>query len=249
MSHVLYLDDSRIQELGISILGGLLVQDAEYHRLRQAIRALKTQHLGDAHAPIKWSPDGGDPHFGSLRELSDQRPFREAMCDMLGVMDGVLMFACIDEQNVAFRAERRERYLLQGLEYLCQRTELQMREVGGHARVISDLPGTGLSSPMTRHYKRLHDEGTSGSVFGLRLNNMDRTLLFSDEVLCEGLQLADFAVGALGQSVKGKGDGYLNRFATRVRRDRVSGKVKGFGVVVYPSNSGIVDGACQLCHA
>lgn len=247
MSHVLFLDDSRIEELGISSLGGLLVSHAEYGRLRDQLRALKEAHLGDGDAAIKWSPGRDDELFRAQRTLPDQRPFREAVSSLLGEIDGVLMFACIDEQSVAYRAERRERYLRQGLEYLCQRTELHMRQINGHAQIICDLPGSGLIAPLARHYHHLHRTGTSGSVFGLNLNHLDRTLLYSHTFLCEGLQLADIAIGGLSLCAKGRGEDYLRRFAKKIRRQQPGGPVKGYGIVVYPSNSTVVDAVCAMC--
>src|SRR5690242_14973553 len=55
-SHILFLDDTRIPELGISTLGGLLVAEGEYVPLQKQLQDLKDFHLGDPHAGVKWSP-------------------------------------------------------------------------------------------------------------------------------------------------------------------------------------------------
>lgn len=247
MSYLLFLDDTRIERQQISCLGGLLLRTEEYASLREQLRSLKRQYLSDEHAPVKWSPSKTDPLLQPQRALGEQRPLRKAVCDLIGSMDGLLMFGCIDEQAQAYDDSKRQRYLLQGLEYLCQRAQMHLDGIADTAQVISDLPGTGLDGPLSRRFLKLHRDGSGAPFFDIRLTRLDRTLLFSHACGCEGIQLADFAVGALCQAVKGKGTYYLECFRDRVRREAASSRIKGYGIVVHPSNSTIMDGACIYC--
>jgi len=62
-------------------------------------------------------------------------------------------------------------------------------------------------------------------------------------VILNGIQLADFAVGCIGYTLKHNRKHYFDMIKGRIRS--VRGKIKGCGLIVFPSNSTATDFLCS----
>ncbi len=247
MKQFLFIDDSRMDELGVSSLGGLLVSEEEYSRLQQALRDIKCNLLDDSLAPVKWSPPGESDSLFSRQRRHDSNQLREQVCDLLGTISGFLIFALIDEQQRRLNRQLRLQYLKQALEFLCQRVEMHCSGLREHHEitVVAEIPGSGHEGGFSRHFYHIITNGCVYPQFNLALTHFNRTMFLSHDYLCEGLQLADIATGAACFAAKGRGQQFLDRFKTKIRRGPRG--VKGYGIVVYPSNSFVADSLCGMC--
>ncbi|MEW5859030.1 MAG: hypothetical protein AB1861_16865 [Cyanobacteriota bacterium] len=249
MRHYLFIDDSRIEGLGISSLGGLLIPGDEYARIQGLFRDIKVDMYGDAMAPVKWSPPGVDDVVFAKQRSRSLDAIRHEVSRLLGQVNGAFIFCLIDEQGRRVNRASRIRFTKNALEFLCQRTQMEMcsRSIEPCVSVVLEMPGGGDEGQISRYYNQIRSEGSIYPNFSIALTVLDHTLFLTHDYMCEGIQLIDMAVGATCFAVKGRGTQFFEYFKDKVRRGPGDRGVKGYGIVVYPSNATIADSLCSTC--
>lgn len=242
--HSFYIDDSRRANSNVSILGGFVVDETDYGNLQRKYRVIKTRYGLTAADPAKWSP----PHnaeFRRQRAIANQNAFRTDVVNLLGTSPIKIVAAAIEESGT-YNRQRKTDYLCAALEFLAQRFERELSQTSPAGKMILDYPGREHELQMMKRYHGIRLNGSNYPGFSMQLPSLDETIYYAHDVTCDGIQLADFIVGAAGHSIDTHRYEYVRILRPKIRRFR--GKVKGVGIVVYPSNSTLADGLIGVCE-
>lgn len=242
--HSFYIDDSRREHSRISILGGFIINDASYVRLQNDYRAIKARYGMTPSDPAKWSPPRS-AEFSKQRAITNQNAFRLDVVNLLAAAPIKIIAAAIEERG-NYNRQRKNYYLCMSLEFLAQRFEKELAQTSPDGRMVLDYPGEHHGLSMMKRYHGVKINGSNYPNFSMQLPSLDETAYYSYDVTCDGIQLADFIVGAIGHSIDTRRYDYVRILRPKVRKFR--SKVKGVGIVVYPSNSSIVDGLIRICE-
>ena len=115
-------------------------------------------------------------------------------------------------------------------------------EVGaaGFGRIIVEHPGgDDHEIEQMRHYREIRIKGSNYPNFSMKLESLDETIYYTHDFCCDGIQLADFIVGSIGHAIEKKDYSFVRLYKDKIRK--VNDKIKGAGIVVYPSSSLIAD--------
>jgi hypothetical protein len=240
-----YIDDSRRERSGISILGGFIINDSAYSSLQNSYRDIKARYALTPEDPAKWSPPR-TAEFNKQRAIQDQNAFRSEVIGLLAASP-IKIIAAVIEEHGRYNRQRKDYYLCASLEFLAQRFERELSQTSPDGRMVLDYPGEYHGSSMLKRYRRIRINGSNYPTFSMKLPSLDDTAYYSYDVTCDGIQLADFIVGAIGHSIDNRRYDHIRTLRPRVRK--VQGKVKGVGIVVYPSNSAVVDSLIRVCES
>jgi hypothetical protein len=242
--HSFYIDDSRQERARASILGGFIVEEGAYTALQTRYRTLKTQYDLTPEDAAKWSPPRA-PSFRKQRGLRSQNAFRIDVLKLLAASPIKIVATAIEEQGV-YDKDKRHQYLCAALDFLAQGFERELSAQHSSGRMILDYPGAEHELDMMKHYHQIRLRGSNYPSSSMQLSSLDETIYYSHCITCDGLQLADFVVGALSYSVDRRRYDYIRLLRYRIRK--MSGEIKGAGIVVYPSNSLVMDGVIRACE-
>ena len=221
------------------ILGGFVASHDEYVKIEQDFRQLKQEFNLNKFTPIKWSPGSKDPIYQEQRSLSDQNQFREAVLRKISENNITIIVSIIDVDGL-FKTQKLESYRTQALEQLSQRFQLFFSDPGikseDSGQIILDNPGNS-ESKLSRYYREICCNGCT--YVDMELKNLSKTLYISHSFANEGLQIADYIVGAVGYTIKTKNKRYFNLIKDKVRNR--GGNMKGIGIIIFPSNSTSID--------
>ena len=234
---VLFLDDSYIESQGrnITVIGGFMIDYEKYLDLKDEVIDLKSGYNLLPNNPIKWSPGQTDKRYNAQRKFTsaDQKEFKRKVLKKLGNSD-ILVVACfVDNESGLIRkkidAKKR------AIEYLSQRFQRQLGldDVG---IIISDSFDS-ENTKIVEHYRdRWYDPSYS------KPESLFDGLLFSHSLGCVGIQLADFIVGSMCSGVRDSSRHfhYVDCYKEKIRKG-LNDEIKGYGIIVYPSNSSKLD--------
>lgn len=259
--YFLFLDNSYIenQTQDIACLGGLIIEATEYQRLRTEFLALKQRFGLSSSDPVKWSPPNNQ-RFASQRAIANQNAFKIEVLRLLGNSNLQILCAFINRDLQAYRRalqahaitgqhfQRRVReYELQALEYLAQRFHMHMQDINRGRQnpeegliLIEGLDGA-RSSALVERYKNAWHNGSG--VDSMRFAMPFDTLTYSHDFGSTAIQLADFVISSMCHAARTSDWHFIREYKPRVRRRY--GRVKGYGLVIYPSNSTMIDALVQ----
>jgi len=121
---------------------------------------------------------------------------------------------------------------------------MEVSSLGGRGKIIIEHPGL-KESDLCEYYREIWLNGSNYPTFSMKFTNLAETIYYSHDFSCEGLQLADFIVGSIGHAVENKTYDFICEIKNHIAQK--DGKVKGVGIIVYPSNSIIADDLIRHC--
>jgi len=238
-----YLDDTEKGMRGkgyLPILGGFIMEYNRYPELQNDLWILKERFGLNKFDAIKWSPGQTDQTYRAQRRIPDQNLFRRSVLELLGNYNVTLIISVIDEDELIRRGSLKY-YRSQALEHLSQRFQLflQDKKVKGQnwGQIILDYPGHEKESFLSKYYRDICCFGCKHTEMQLRL--LSKTLYLAHAFSCEGLQLADYVVGMMGYTLKNQDKRYYDLVRNKIRNYK--GKIKGAGIIIFPSNSKKID--------
>lgn len=259
--YFLFLDNSYIENptQDIACLGGLIIEATEYKRLRSEFFALKQRYGLNPSDPVKWSPPNNQ-RFAPQRAIANQNTFKSEVLRLLGKSDLQILCAFINRDLQAYRRalqahtitgqhfQRRVReYELQALEYLAQRFQMHMQDINRGRQnpeegliLIEGIDGP-RSSALVERYKTAWHDGSG--IEKIRFEMLFDTLTYSHDFGSAAVQLADFVISSMCHAARTSDWRFIREYKPRVRRRY--GRVKGYGLVIYPSNSIMIDALVQ----
>ncbi len=222
------------------ILGGLVVTDSFYNgTLRRRLGSVKEYFGLSPSDPIKWSPGQTDLRYRAQRSVGRINDLRQEVLNLVASPSVTIILSIVDEDCLD-RSYNRSFYLKQAIDHLAKRFHYMLSASNlSDGKMILDYPGHKQESDLASWYRQLRLLGASS---GVRLDTLSDSLYYTHSCVCDGLQLADFVVGCIGFTLKYRKTHYFKTIKPRVRS--VSGKMKGCGLVVFPSNSTVVDWLC-----
>jgi len=256
--HLLFLDNSYVdsKNLDITALGGFLIKDSDYLEVRKKFEDIKLSNGLLPTDPVKWSPQSRDKRFAAQRKIKGQNQFKTEILKLIGESKLKIVVAFINTNLKSYRTLKQDRkiskadlqkiqldYEKRALEYLAQRLQLELQDL--KKRNSDDEKGLILiesydqekSAQLVEYYKKIWHTGSG--EFNMRFSLLFDSITYSHDFGCDGIQLADFMVGSMCYTVKNSKYHYIRNYRNKVRNRNK--KVKGIGIVVYPSNSTIAD--------
>jgi hypothetical protein len=243
--HSFYIDDCRKSEAHISILGGFIINDDDYPNLQNNYRSVKNIYGLTPGDPAKWSPPH-KPEFRKQRAIPNQNNFRRDVLNALGGAPITIVAAIVEERG-RYNNRIRNYYLSASLEFLAQRFQRELSTTASTGRMILDYPGQYHELDMMKRYRDIRLNGSNYPTFSMQLPLLEESAYYSHDVASDGIQLADFIVGAIGHSIATHYYGYIQSIKSKIRKD--GNKIKGVGIVLYPSNSSAADNLIANCQA
>ena len=256
--YILFLDNSYIDNSknNLTALGGFLIKDQEYSNLREKFENIKIGNGLHPTDPVKWSPPQGDKRFKAQRELKNQNKLKQEVLQLIGNSNIKIICSFISYDLNHYRQLKQDHkisknellgitfdYEKRALEYLAQRFQLDLQEVAKNngnrekGLIIIEWLDSKKSPLLIEYYKNLWHTGSG--EFNMKFNLLFDSVAYSHDFGCDGIQMADFIIGSMCDSIKNLRYQYINLYKNKIRR---SGKiVKGRGIVVYPSNSTFAD--------
>lgn len=243
--YLFFIDDCRKEKAKTSLLGGFIISEGRYYSLQNKLWQLKARYGLRKIDPIKWSPPK-KPEFEPQRKIRKQTVFKKEVLNLINNSKVKIIVAVIHEKQ-GYTKKLRIECLKKSLEFLSQRYQMEIQSTSKKGRLIIDHPGTGGAEiELCKYYKTIWCEGSQYPTFSITLDNLDETVYYSHGYASDGLQIADFTVGAIGHAIETRKYEYIDLIKNRIRRNR-TGTIKGLGVVVYPSNSRIADPFIKRC--
>lgn len=245
MMYDFYIDDTEkgdIKHSGyLPMLGGYIIKKELYDNFLKNIYSIKENFGLNRFSPIKWSPGQNDTTYKDQRNLSNQNAFRELILKEIIKYEISIVISIVDTQ-LLHKKFSFEYYRCQALEYLVQRFQMFLQWDCGikkqnSGQVILDYPGDKIESLICKHYREVCCKGCT--QLDMQVPLLSKTLYFSHAFTCEGLQIADFIVGAIGYTIKHKDKKYFNLIKNRIRN--LNNNMKGTGIIIFPSNSQNID--------
>jgi hypothetical protein len=243
MTPFFFIDDTTLgkpRDRYLPILGGFIASSSSYDSIRTKLIKLKKKYGLVEKDPIKWSPGQTDKRYTAQRKVRNLNDLRMEVLKLLGESRILIIVSVIDEESLAQPYERIF-YLKQSVDHLAKRFHYHIDKRGlEKGIIILDHPGEREEPALAEHYKKIHAEGASS---GVHLSSLSDLMCYSHCYACDGLQLADFIVGCLGYTLKHGKYHYFNSIKHRIRAAR--GNRKGWGLIIFPSNSTKIDILCS----
>jgi hypothetical protein len=244
------------KNLDLAALGGFLIKDDDYLGMRKKCEDIKLSNGLLPTDPVKWSPQSRDKRFAAQRKIKNQNQFKTEILKLIGKSKAKIVVALINTNFKSYRALKQNKnitksdlqkiqldYEKRALEYLAQRVQLELQDI----RKKNDGDEKGLiliesydqekSPQLVEYYKKIWHTGSG--EFNMHFSLLFDSIVYSHDFGCDGIQLADFIVGSMCYTIKNSKYHYLNNYKNKVRSRNK--KIKGVGIVVYPSNSTIAD--------
>ena len=244
MSYSFFIDDTNRgapMSNYMPILGGIVVADQFYYGiLRRRFNLLKSNFGLSPDDPIKWSPGQSDQRYRALRSLRRINDIRHEVLRLISSPSVTIITSIIDENSLD-RAYDRVFYLKQSIDHLAKRFHFMLSSINSfNGKMILDYPGHNNESELMSWYRKIRISSASS---GVQLDTLSDSIYYSHCFACDGIQLADFVVGCIGYTLKNNRNHYFNTIRGRIRS--VRGKMKGCGLIVFPSNSTAIDTLCS----
>jgi hypothetical protein len=241
MSYLFFVDDTEKGSPGadyLPILGGIVVKSSSYQLLKDKFYSLKKEFGLRPEDPIKWSPGQNDDKYNAQKSIKKINVLRYEVLKFIKSSRLTIIVSVIDADNLTRKG--RQFYLEQSIDHLAKRFHyMSFRYAEKENIMILDYPGHKEESNLISCYRKLRMNGASSKVM---LSSLTDSIFYSHGFACDGLQLADFVVGCIGYTLKKSKYNYYNLIKGNVRS--VKGKMKGAGLIVFPSNSKVVDDLC-----
>ena len=234
----------------ISILAGVVVDDAHEHEVSQAIMDFKASQGLRATNPIKTAGWREDPRYSGMQGLADVPALLTKFCEFIAGQDKLLLLACLlnnDERELAL--DEVDYFLIQNcgkrVQFLVQdqtgeypdgpvsewfRAQPPRNKKGVRARIVADHPGTALESKWAEHYSRAWKSYARPFTHWL---HMAQSINFDHTRTNAFLQIADVIAGAIRSYVAGRARGRFEILLPRFRTDN-TGRTDGYGLVFDP---------------
>jgi hypothetical protein len=243
MSALFFIDDTSIGEKNnhyFSILGGIIVEENYYNNtLQNKLREIKNLFNLTEDDPIKWSPGQTDKRYIKQKSLKNINDLRKNVLSLISSLKISIIISIIDEDALERKYDR-QFYLGQAVDHLAKRFHYILSKANiSNGKMILDYPGHKEESLLALKYRTIRLHRASSNV---ELSTLTDTLYYSHCFACDGLQLADFAVGCIGYTIKNNKYHYYNIIKNKLRTTK--GFIKGSGLIVFPSNSLAIDKLC-----
>ena len=257
--YLFFIDNSyaTINRQDVTCLGGFIIKDEEYTTLRNKIEKLKLQNGLAEDQPIKWSP-GPEPRYKKLKELNNQNKFKADVLRVISDTNLSIVVSIINTHTTQIRQLKRQKkitpedckrfqaeYENRSIEYMAQRLQMHLQEIGKRVvgfnekgLMVVETPEHDRVISLIKHYNYIWHHGTEGA-FKMKLRLLSDGLVYSHDFGYDGLQLADFIVSSFCHALKNSRYEFVRLYKNRIRSR--SGRMKGVGIVVYPSNSLVAD--------
>jgi len=256
--YLLFLDNSYVESknLDLTSLGGFLVKDEDYLKMRKKFEDIKLSNGLLPTDPIKWSPQNNDKRFTAQRKIKNQNNFKMEILKLIGESKINIVIAFINTHLKSYRNLKKDKkitksnlqkiqldYEKRALEYLAQRIQLELQDLerknndGEKGLILIESYDREKSPQLVEYYKKIWHTGSG--EFNMHFSLLFDSIFYSHDFGCDGIQLADFIVGSMCYTIKNHKYHYIDKYKRKIRnRDK---KVKGIGIVVYPSNSIVAD--------
>lgn len=250
----------------ILLFGGVILEREAEKQLSAHIDAIKARR-GYPRAPIKWNIKdlkGSYKYFDRMNIhselLASSREWRREVFEAIAAVDCTILVACIEgySSKRAILKERKNdltRYVFSdglmryGLHV--QHTKPEM------AHVVLDWPDKGVSEPFDLEYACAFGQGqTSEGTVTYRCGklsdlNFADSIMFTNMLHCQMLQVADLVVGATREFIEccmGKKKGGQGLDCLRLVRDKfrgAPGSIVGWGLIVPTGNQELRNSVSQ----
>jgi len=264
--YILFLDNSYIEKdsIDLTALGGFIIKDEDYLSLRKKFEDIKLSFGLKPDDPIKWSPQQGDKRFEAQRKIKDQNNFKLEILKLLAEHKISILCVFINTNSKFYKKlykrkkiskDMLERFALdyekRALEYLAQRMQLELQDLkrknneDQKGLIIIESYDQKKSPQLAEYYKKIWHLGSG--EFDMHFNLLFDSIAYSHDFGCDGIQIADFIIGSMCYTIKKSKYHYINQYKHKIRNK--NGKIKGAGIVVYPSNSTVADNLIKNVEA
>lgn len=261
-----YADNSELNGIkdadipDILLFGGVIIEQEAELQLCKHIDEIKAR-CGFPRAPIKWNMkdlkavykryDRTDA-YQSL--LASSREWRRELFEAIAAVDCTILVACIEgySSKRAILKERKNDLTRYVFSDALMRYGLHVRDKKpGMAHVVLDWPDKGISEPFDLEYACAFGQGQTsegnvtyrcGKLSGLSFAD---SVVFTNMLHCQMLQVADFVVGATREFLEccmGKKEGGQGVDCLRIVRDKFRGapaNIVGWGLIVPTGNQNL----------
>jgi hypothetical protein len=233
--YVFYCDDTDFGHKDkLRLLGGLLISEDRFAALQERFHQVKVGNGLDAADPIKWSPGQNDSRYEAQRKIANINELRRDVLITIKNSDASLLVSVIHENEVS--GVSIDFCIRQAVDQLAKRVQYEMQAKRSIARIVMDYPGHKHEAGLCEHYRTIWCNCASS---GVKLSKLNNELSYSHCFGSDGLQMADMVVGATGHVLKKSNYIYFDLIKPAFRSYK--GKIKGAGLIVFPSNSTIAD--------
>lgn len=233
-----FIDDVYFKKNGknFTAIGGIIIDYKEYLKLRNEFVLIKTNSqfnlcCSDA---IKWSPDKKDRRYINQANLGKgkQNELKIKVLDLISSKDLKIIACFIDRDSDYCKSEIDAKR--RAIEYLAQRFQW---DIQGKDNGIIVCDSLSTDTPfLAESYKDIWHVPKYGSM-----DCLFDSLFFSHSFGCIGIQLADFVIGSMQSAIKdSRFLHYTEHYKKKIRKSP-SDTIKGYGIVMYPSNSPELD--------
>lgn len=245
--HILFVDKSGTppgpgkQEQRYFVVGGLIVPEDVWHRLKDAMLGMKLRRK--IRGELKWryfAPENdqpGNPMRKLSRDTKDE--IRSELYRIITREKSIKIIALVCSIPAAYgmasvngaddiykltykTVTERFQYFLQDISRTVGRRE--------HGLIIADHRGSKDDKSLRAHHQMLL---YSDAGFTSRYNNLIEGLLLQPSNLSVGIQLADMVSGAVWRKYERNDDRWFNLLEPSVRRS-ISGNIEGYGIIKVP---------------
>lgn len=246
--HLLFLDESGTppnpgnHRDRYFVIGGVILPENSWHPVKDALLGMKARR--GMRGEIKWryfapgNTDASNPmrHMDLPQRDEVRREVYEIICDHKEVRS----LACVASVEAAYQLSSvttREDLYQATYKPVTERFQYYLQDVSmpGNKQlglVISDHRGPQDDRALRLHHQKLL---YSGSEFRCRYQNLVESLFVQPSNMSVGIQLADMVAGAVWRKFE-KGDSrWFDKVEPSFRRSP-SGKIEGFGLVLYPKD-------------
>jgi hypothetical protein len=248
--HILFLDESGTPpkpgdaSLHYFVMGGIIVPEAEWSDLRDAILGMKIRRR--IRGELKWryfAPSNDDPK-NPMREMNASardeirteiygiltaRPRIRSLAAVCSIEAAYAMPSVNDQQeiyNLTFKVlTERFQYYLQDASRVSGRSEYGM--------IICDHRGREDDKRLRAHHQMLVHSTAS---FTSNYPNLIESLLLQPSNLSIGIQFADLVAGAVWRCFEREDRKWFDVMAASLRKS-ASGNVHGYGLIKVPKST------------
>lgn len=248
--HILFIDESGTPPKPTKtypryfVVGGLIVPENVWHRMRDAYMGLKIQHK--VRGELKWryfSPDNHDernPVKNLDREKKDE--IRTGIYNIIASDSSIKTIACVCSVEAAYKMhsvnEQSDVYNLtyKGITERFQYYLQDLRKTVGRQEygiIVGDHRGKDDDKNLRGHHQKLLH---ATADFISRYNNLIEGLFLEPSHLSIGIQLADIVAGAVWRKFERNDDRWYRLLEPTLRRSP-TGEVSGYGIIKMPKNT------------
>ena len=245
--HIIFIDESGTppkqdkDRPRYFVLGGAIIHEAAWHRIRDALLGLKAQYK--IRGELKWryfAQANTDERNPMRRLLSDERDkIRHQMYEIMK-NTGVTTIAAICSAKAAYAMPSTTtmddiyhltyKALSERFQYYLQ--DLGKTETGwAYGVMVADHRGAADDLRLRRHHEMLVH---SGAEFTSNYNNIIESVFMQPSNLSVGVQLADMVAGAVWRKFEKNDSKWFDIMEPTLRRSKHGGTA-GFGIVKVPT--------------